>query len=154
MKKSDTLSQWRSLPDNLPVLPHFMPIPYKTTGSRYGCCGIRIDGNPEFIDAVLSRLKDLIDGENHVTRLELARSEVQQRPGFNAGQNAGRGAQVCYIRLHVRGSEGAAASAFFDRHLHEPTNRFAAALGIDMDPRPNAADPIPAGFRAGFAGDR
>lgn len=130
-KKQDTLNAWRALPEGLPVLPHFRPIPYKTSGSRYGCCGIRIDGGPEFVDAVLSRLKDLIDGENHVTRLELARSQVQRREGYNAGKNADDNAEVCYIRLHMRGLEGAISSSVFDRHLAEPTQRFAQAVGAE-----------------------
>jgi hypothetical protein len=64
MKKQDTLRQWKELPENLPIMPHFRALPYRATGSKYGACGIRIDGSPEFVDAVLSRLKDLIDGEN------------------------------------------------------------------------------------------
>jgi hypothetical protein len=62
--KEDTLNQWANLTANLPILPVMDAIPYKSKGSSYGACGIRIDGSPEFIDAVLSRLKDLVDGEN------------------------------------------------------------------------------------------
>ena len=108
-------------------MPHFTPIPYKATGSTYGACGIRIDGNAGFIDAVLSRLKDLIDGENHCTRLTLARNVVD---GSGIGKdlpNADTRAECVYIRLHVRGREGMAASHFFDRHLDGATARFEAA---------------------------
>jgi len=127
MKKSETLTGWKNLPAMLPVLPHFEPVPYKARGSRYGACGIRIDGNTAFINAVLSHLKDLIDGENHVTRLELARHVVD---GSGIGKelpNAVDKAEVCYIRLHVRGSQGAMASAFFDKHLDGATQRFDTA---------------------------
>lgn len=128
MKKSETLEAWKALPDGLPILPHFTPLPYKASGSTYGACGIRIDGNPQFIDAVLSRVKDLIDGENHVTRLQLARSKVD---GSGIGKdlpNAVNNAEVCYIRLHVRGEYGAIASGFFDRHLAKATETYERAL--------------------------
>lgn len=131
MKKEQALAAWKALPDGLPILPHFHPIPYKASGSKYGACGIRIDGNPAFIDAVLSRLKDLIDGENQVTRLGLARNPVAA-PTVNgktkAFHNADGGAECCYIRLHVRGSEGSMAQAIMRQNV-EATERFADAIG-------------------------
>jgi hypothetical protein len=128
MKKQDAMNHWKALKPTDP-LSSMTPIPYKTTGSRYGCCGIRIDGNPEFIDAVLSNLKTLLAGENHFTRLELARSEVKRQEGYNAGQNAGSGAQVCYIRLHVRGGEAQHMSMFYDRSMDSATEQYADAIG-------------------------
>ena len=50
MKKSEALAHWKALEENQPILPHFSPIPYKASGSNYGACGIRIDGNPAFVD--------------------------------------------------------------------------------------------------------
>lgn len=125
--KAAALAAWRTLPANQPILPHMQAIPYKATGSRYGACGIRIDGNPAFINAVLSRLQDLIDGENHVTRLELARHVVDGSGLDKSFTNAERNAEVVYIRLHERGREGMIASSIFDRHLAGATDRFAAA---------------------------
>ena len=128
MKKAEALAHWRLLAANRNPLEHMTPIGYKASGSRYGACGIRSDGNPEFVDAVLSCLKPLLDGENQVTRLELARNDVApveingERKTFH---NADRAAQVCYIRLHLRGHEGVIASAFFDTHLKGATDRFA-----------------------------
>jgi len=110
-------------------LRHMTAIPYKSKGSRYGACGVRIDGNPQFIDAVLSCLKSLIAGENHLTRLELSRNRVD---GSGLGKdlpNADDGAECCYIRLHVRGDEGARASMVFDRHLEGATRKYLAAVG-------------------------
>lgn len=129
MKKSEALTHWKALEAGQDPLAAMRPVPYKTTGSRYGCDGIRIDGSPEFIDAVLSNLQALVDGENNVTRLELARHEVKPQPGFKAGENAASGAEVCYLRLHMRSKEGAHASAFFDRNLHESTERYAEKVG-------------------------
>jgi len=129
MTKAEGLRHWSELPENQPILSHFRPIPYKSEGSSYGACGVRIDGSPEFIDAVLSRLKDLIDAENQVTRLELARNPVKPVMG-KAFHKAVANAEVCYIRCHLRGQEGAIAASFFDRHLAGATERYAVAQGI------------------------
>lgn len=130
MKKADVLAQWGSMGENAPILPHMGVIPYKAEGSKYGACGIRIDGTPEFIDAVLSHLKELLDGENHLTRLELSRNQVDGAKLGKKFQNKAAKAEVCYIRLHERGREGAITSAVFDRHLDEPTERFQQALNL------------------------
>lgn len=105
--KDAQLAHWRNLPSNQNPLHVMWPIPYKTTGSRYGACGVRIDGTPEFIDAVLSNLKPLLAGEGIHTRLELARHEVDGSGIGKALHNAVPKAEVCYIRLHERGREGA-----------------------------------------------
>lgn len=133
MKKDEALRHWQSLAAGTAILPHMEPIPYKAEGSSYGACGIRIDGNPAFIDAVLSRIKDLIDGENHVTRLELARNKVDGSKLGKQFHKASADAEVCYIRLHMRGREGAMASAVFDKELNAPTQRFARAVGISAE---------------------
>jgi hypothetical protein len=127
-KKADNLKHWGSLPAGQDPLPHMTPIPYKAQGSRYGACGIRIDGTPAFIDAVLSNLKTLIDGENNLTRLDLARTVVDGSKLGKAFHNAAEEAEVCYVRLHERGQEGKHASIFFDKHLHEATARHVAGM--------------------------
>lgn len=129
MKKHETLAQWQAMPANQPMLKHMDAIPYKARGSTYGACGIRIDGNPAFVEAVLSHLKELIDGENHSTRLALARSVVDGTGIGKSLPNKGSGAEVCYIRLHERGNEGRIGSAIFDRHLDEAQERFELAGG-------------------------
>ena len=110
------------------LLKHMTPIAYKASGSTYGACGIRIDGNPAFVDAVLSHLKPILAGENHVTRLALARNPVDGSHFGKAFSNAASGAEVCYIRLHMRGGEGAIASGIFDRHLDKATAEFEQAV--------------------------
>ena len=129
MTKEQTLKHWQTLPENQNIIRHFTAISPKAKGSRYGACGIRIDGNPQFVDAVLSRLKDLIAGENHVTRLGLSYNVVDGSGIGKALDNADNGAVCCYIRLYLRGHEGAMASAFFDKHLDVSTKQFEAALG-------------------------
>ena len=104
MQKETVLENWKKLDENQPILPTMIPITYKATGSKYGTCGIRIDGTPEFIDAVLSHLKELIDGENDDTRLQLSRSKVENTGDHNF-RNREHEAECCYIRLHERGRE-------------------------------------------------
>ena len=105
MTKKETLARWKALQAGQEIMPHFTPIPYKATGSTYGACGIRIDGNPAFIDAVLSRLQDLIARENPETRLGLVRNTVDGKGLDKEFLNKETGAEVSYIRLHERGSE-------------------------------------------------
>ena len=125
-KKVEAMHNWRNLENGVNPLTHMTPIPYKAEGSRYGACGIRIDGNAEFIDAVLSNLKGLLDGENQVTRLELARNQVKPT-SINGSEknfsNADRNAEVCYIRLHMRGSEGVMLQGLMG-HFQDETDRF------------------------------
>lgn len=126
--KATVLADWKTSPAQQPILKHMTPIAYKVRGSRYGACGIRIDGNPEFIDAVLSHLKELINGENHVTRLELARHQVDGTAFDKSYKNAETDAEVCYIRLHMRGREGAIASSILNRGLDQATRTFETSL--------------------------
>jgi hypothetical protein len=102
MTKEANLARWRAMNCPAPILPHFEPIQYRAQGSRYGACGIRIDGNPQFIDAVLSRLTDILEAENGRTRLELSRSQVKPVMGKDFLLKDD-GAECCYIRLHIRG---------------------------------------------------
>lgn len=104
--KEAELMKWRTMPERQNPLPVMEAIPYKASGSKYGACGIRIDGTPAFIDAVLSNLKDLLAGEGIETRLELARHTVDGSGIGKSLPNACMGAEVCYIRLHQRGHEG------------------------------------------------
>ena len=100
--KKETLAIWRDAPEhaNLAELVH--PIPYGRKGKTYGLDGIRIDGSPEFIEAVLGRLKDLLMLENGETRLATHIADCDQAA---AEYNKGNGGHVCYIRCHYRGDE-------------------------------------------------
>ena len=126
MKKAEAIATWKDLPAGQPILPHFTPIPYKASGSKFGACGIRIDGNHEFVAAVLSRLKDLINGENQITRLGLAWTVIDGSGIGKVLDNAECNAECCYIRLHERGHEGKIASLILDRHLDGATAAYAS----------------------------
>jgi len=123
MKKDEALTLWKHLTPNQPILPHMDVIPYKASGSKYGSCGIRIDGNPQFVKAVMSRLQDLIDGENHETRLGLAWNKVDGSGINKSLPNQVTDAECCYIRLHERGHEGKILSSIINRHFDERTAR-------------------------------
>lgn len=130
--KEGLLQYWAAkLRRRINPLKFMVPIPYKASGSKYGCCGIRIDGSPEFIDAVLSQLTDLMDGENAYTRLELARNPVEavtikgETKGF---ENAVFEAECCYIRLHQRGGEAQMVNGMFGV-AKEATERYVALVG-------------------------
>ena len=126
--KKEALAHWEQLDTGQDPLQFMTPLPYKATGSTYGACGVRIDGSPAFIDAVLSNLKPLLDGENNVTRLGLSRNPVN---GANLGKhfdNQANGAECCYIRLHVRGAQGAIIAGIC--HDHDgATERYAETIG-------------------------
>ena len=127
MRKAEALAHWQTLEAGANPLETMAAIPYKASGSKYGTDSIRIGGSPEFIDAVMSNLKPLIDGENHVTRLTLSRAEVKATEIHGETrqfQNAAPGAEVVYIALNMRGDEGVIASAMLDRQLNGATDRF------------------------------
>lgn len=109
MTKSEALRRWQDLEPDQEILPHFTHIAADAKGSTFGACGIRISGNPEFIDAVLSRLKDLLEAEGGSTRLTLARNAVKP-VSINKGEsvvdkkwnNADTDAEICYIQIRER----------------------------------------------------
>lgn len=106
MTKDEAMTAWEALEPNQPILKEMQAIPYKSKGSTYGTCGIRIDGTPAFVDAVLSHLKELLAGEAVETRLGLSRNKVDCKLDGHNFNNKCDDAEVCYIRLHERGGEG------------------------------------------------
>ena len=109
MEKKEALRRWQNLTPDQEILPHFTPIAADARGSTFGACGIRISGNPEFIDAVLSRLKDLLAAEAGSTRLNLSRQPVKPVQ-ISSGDsvvdkkwnNADADAETCYIQIRER----------------------------------------------------
>ena len=106
MKKGDFLQHWNLIEPNQKL--NIRPIAYKHKGSTFDEDGIRILGTPEFIDAVLSRIKDLIDYENGSTRLSISHSEATDK-------ETGRplGSYEAYIQVHQRGQQAQAINAMF-----------------------------------------
>jgi hypothetical protein len=114
MRKKELLNHWAGLKPGLPLKPQ--AIRYKHEGSTYGHDGIRIEGSPEFIDGILSRLQDLLAYENADTRLGVAYSQVTAKPG--KGHSGGD--HVCYVKFHERGNEARAMNHAFGAVTYRP----------------------------------
>ena len=105
MKKQELLKRWRGLKPNQSLEPQ--PIMYKHTGSTFDEDGIRITGSREFIDTVLSRLKDLLAFEGATTRLQCSYQQATDKatglplPSYK-----------CYIQVCMRGRESAMVNLF------------------------------------------
>ena len=106
MKKAEFIKHWKMIEPNQPVKP--TPIAYKHKGSTFDEDGIRILGSPEFIDSVLSRLKDVLEYENGRTRLSISHAEATDR-------HTGRplGSYKVYVQVHERGSQAVAMNSIF-----------------------------------------
>jgi len=89
-------------------------VPYKHKGSTYDQDGIRLTGSKQFIDSVLSNMKELLDFESDTTRLQL----VYKRSTDNK-----TGAEIdgynCYIQVHERGGEAKMMNAFISSIKHK-----------------------------------
>lgn len=81
-------------------------VPYKHTGSTYLEDSIRLTGSKEFIESVLSRIKDLLDYENGFTRLSTV---FQQTTDKDSGILTDK--WNCYLQVHERGGEAQAMNA-------------------------------------------
>ena len=117
MKKDEALERWSNLEPNQDPFAVMTPIPYKSKGSTYGADGIRLCGSREFIEACLSNLMPILQGENNDTRLQLTWNEV--KPTEIKGEvknfsNAGENAMVCYVQLRERGSKSSQVNNFFN----------------------------------------
>lgn len=69
-KKREIISFWQSLPNNLPLIPYNV-VPKGHQGSTHAYDGIRVTGGRQFVNATISRLKDLLSYEAKNTRLSL-----------------------------------------------------------------------------------
>lgn len=144
MEKRIALQRWHDLQENQPILPHFTPIAADAHGSTFGACGIRISGNPQFIDAVLSRLKDLLAAEAGATRLTLSRQSVKpvairngEAETVKQWANADTDAETCYVQIRERTAKTR------QRKAQEST---APLFGSDTDgntPMPTPSAPTP-----------
>lgn len=68
--KDEAIKHWTSLPPGVPIT-NVRTIPSGHKGSTYGLDGIRITGSASFVNAVISRLKDLLNYEGKGTRLQI-----------------------------------------------------------------------------------
>lgn len=103
--KKELLTHWRNLSPDQPLRP--VAVAYKHEGSTYACDGIRITGDRDWIDAVLSRLKDLLPFENTATRFQVSYQEATDKDTRHP-----LGSYACYVQVHRRGGEAVMANEF------------------------------------------
>lgn len=60
-KKADVVNHWKNLPSNLQI--NMQPVSKMHRGTRFKSDGLRITGSPQFINSVLSRIKDISSSE-------------------------------------------------------------------------------------------
>jgi hypothetical protein len=102
--KKDFLAHFAGLQEQGPQPLEPTPVPYKHEGSTYAQDGIRITGSREWIDAVLSRLTELLGAENQLTRLQVNYTQATDK------QNNPIDSWVCYLQVHERGGEAQMAN--------------------------------------------
>ena len=105
LRKAEFLEYWGKMKRRRQIKPS--PVPYKHSGSTYDRDGIRITGSREFVDAVLSRLTDLLEFENEIVRLQVVYKQTVDR---DSGQPID--AWNCYIQVHERGGEAQMTNLF------------------------------------------
>ena len=107
-KRADVLRFWRSLKPNLPIVP--TPVSKNHKGTRFDQDGIRVTGSPDFINGVISRLKDMLQYyDNPSTKLDVEYRQIETKQG----QPHARPIYVFYI--HVIEAGGPNDSKMKDR---------------------------------------
>lgn len=101
MRKAEFVEHWAGLARKKVI--KVKPVAYKHKGSTFDEDGIRITGSPEFVDAVLSRISDMLEHENELTRLQVAYQPVKDRETGMPTR-----AVSCYVQVHERGPEAQA----------------------------------------------
>jgi len=98
--KDEAIKYWSSLAPGVPITD-VRTIPQGHKGSTYGLDGIRITGSASFINAVISRLKDLLNYEGKGTRLQINFSQqVDSKTDIPVP-----GSYVFYIQVAERDSD-------------------------------------------------
>jgi hypothetical protein len=93
-KRAEVLRFWQSLRPNLPIRP--TPVNSQHKGTKFREDGLRVTGSPDFINGVLSRLKDLLQYDtNPGTKLEVEYRAIENKEG----QLQGEPMYVCYVHV-------------------------------------------------------
>lgn len=99
-KRADVLKFWQGLRPNMPIRP--TPVNKQHKGTKFREDGLRITGSPDFINGVLSRLKDLLQYEsNPGTKLEVEYRQIENKEGVLQGEPI----YVCYIHVIDRAKD-------------------------------------------------
>jgi len=93
-KRADVLKFWQGLTPNQPI--QVEPVSKFHHGTKFREDGLRITGSPEFINGVLSRVKDLLQYDaNPATKLDVEYRQIENK----SGDLVGRPIYVAYIHV-------------------------------------------------------
>ena len=79
--KADVLDHWKNLQPNMQI--QMEPVSEDHKGTRFRSDGFRITGSPQFINSVLSRIKDVanFEGEGDKYRLDVEYRQIESKSG-------------------------------------------------------------------------
>ena len=99
MSKEEVIRLWRGLPLGMPIA--MKPIDSDHKGSTFSEDAIRITGSTEFIESVISRLKEFLKYESETTKLNVSFRETSS-PSLEE-EGMGKKSYVFYIQSKTRG---------------------------------------------------
>lgn len=105
LKKQDILDRWDGLEPSQPI--KLQPLDPKHKGSTYAEDALRITGSQEWIDSVLSRLKDLLEYDGNGSRLNPIYTQTTTRYKNEEGKLVSgdlTGSYAFYFKCVSRGS--------------------------------------------------
>lgn len=80
--KREIIAMWQALPPGMPI-PEVKSIPKGHKGSTYSYDGIRLTGSSQFINSILSRIKDMVNFEDKSKRLVVTyKQQVDKKTNF------------------------------------------------------------------------
>ena len=99
MSKEEDMRLWRGLPFGMPIA--MKPVDNDHKGSTFSEDAIRITGTTEFIESVISRLKEFLKYESETTKLNVSFRETSS-PSLEE-EGMGKKSYVFYIQSKTRG---------------------------------------------------
>lgn len=98
-KKADVLKFWQGLKPSLPL--QMEPVPEHHRGTRFRNDGMRITGSPQFINSIMSRIKDLLQFEGGQYRLDVEYRQIEAPTASQMNSD-----YVFYVHLIKKGESG------------------------------------------------
>lgn len=102
-KKKEILDFWSNLPTGTAIVP-FKPVPPNLQGSTYAYDGVRVTGSSQFVNSVISRLKDLRNYEAGDSKLHLIyKQQIDKKTQYPLPNSF-----VFYVQVQERDKDGVA----------------------------------------------
>lgn len=98
-KKDEIMNFWRALPSDMP-LPKIRVLPKNFKGKSFSFDALRVTGSDRFINAILSKIKDLLTYENDQNRIAV----VYKQQVNNKTQMPIPNSYVLYLNVKERGT--------------------------------------------------